>query len=872
MRIMEIRALRGPNLYSLWPVIIIKLDIGSLEEKPTDLVPGFKAMLEDMMPSLYEHTCSPDRPGGFFERIERGTWAAHVVEHVAIELQCMAENQVSFGKSFSTEEETVYNIVYSYIDENVGLKAGQFAVEIVENLFQGEPTEIEPLVYQLKKIRDESLLGPSTKAIVDEARRRGIPYIRLNEYSYVQLGHGRYQRRIQATLMDSTSALGVEIADDKEDTKQILAEYGIPVPEGISVSNLDEAREVAVKLGYPVVVKPVVGNHGRGISIDIQDKQELEPAFEMAKKVCSDVIIEKLLVGSDFRILVVDYKFVAAAKREPAFVIGDGKSTVQELVDQINNDPKRGIGHEKNLTRITIDAMTERLLAGKGLSLKTVLPTGEKLYIKSTANLSSGGTAINVTDNIHPLVKLMAERIARIIGLDVIGIDIVAPTLQEPLQKNIGGVVEVNAAPGFRMHLDPTEGKPINVAVPVIDMLFPPGGYQPVPIVAVTGTNGKTTTVRLIAHILGLSGNTVGMTSTDAVVIDNIPVLEGDFSGPAGARAVLTDTTIDHAVLEVARGGILRRGLGYSRADVGVLLNISSDHLGEGEIDTLEDLARLKSTVIEAVKPDGYAVINADDPLVLDCLENTRANPVLFSINPDNPALQENLDKGNMNVIYQNGNIVVKKEGWESIVASVSEIPITFGGKAIFNIKNVLAAVAAVSASGLNAKQIRAGLVSFSASLGQSPGRMNIIEIGDYKVVIDYGHNIGAIKATGDFINSLSSGRIIRMASGTGNRRDEDIIKFGYTLARYYDHIIISDPDPRHRKIGETAELVRQGLLDGGFNNDMIDIILNEQEATRVALAMAKTDDVIVLQADNIDQVISDVLAVKKRAEDKLVN
>ncbi|MDZ7796019.1 MAG: cyanophycin synthetase [Candidatus Marinimicrobia bacterium] len=642
------------------------------------------------------------------------------------------------------------------------------------------------------------------------------------------------------------------------------------MPEGNSVGDPDEARSVADKLGYPVVVKPLVGNHGRGISIDIQDEEELETAYQVAKKVCADVLIEKLLVGRDFRILVINGKFVAAAKREPAFVIGDGSSTVQELIAEVNNDPKRGVGHEKNLTRITIDTMTERILAGKDMSLETVLPAEEKLYIKSTANLSSGGTAINVTEKVHPLVKLMAERIAGIVGLDVIGIDIVAPTLQEPLQKNIGGVVEVNAAPGFRMHLDPTEGQPINVGVPVVDMLFPPGVYQPVPIVAVTGTNGKTTTVRLIAHILGLNGSTVGMTSTDAVVIDNIPVLEGDFSGPVGARAVLTDATIDHAVLEVARGGILRRGLGYSRADVGVLLNVSSDHLGEGEIDTLEDLAGLKSTVIEAVKSDGHAVINADDPLVLACQENTRANPILFSTNPENPALQENLDNGNMNIIYQDGNIVIKKEGWESVVASAAEIPITFGGKAIFNIKNVLAAVAAVSALGLNAKQIRAGLVSFSASLGQLPGRMNIIEINDFKVVIDYGHNVGAIKATGDFINSLSSGRIIRMASGTGNRRDEDIIEFGHTLAQYYDHIIICDPDPRNRKVGETAELFRQGLLAGGFKADMIDIILDEHQATKAALAMAEPDDVIVLQADNIDQVISDVLAFKNKSDEKL--
>ncbi|MGM0421289.1 MAG: cyanophycin synthetase [Bacillota bacterium] len=866
MKVLEIRALRGPNLYSLSPVIIMKLDIGRLEEKPTDMVPGFKTRLEQMLPTMYEHTCSPGRPGGFFERLERGTWAGHVVEHLALELQSLAENEVSFGKTFSTDEDTIYNVVYSYVDENVGLKAGEFAVDIAEKLFQGEKTEIAPLVYKLKEIREASLLGPSTAAIVAEAKRKGIPSIRLNDYSYVQLGHGRYQRRIQATLMDNTSALGVEIADDKEDTKKMLADMGIPVPEGIAVEDFAEARTVALKLGYPVVVKPLVGNHGRGITVNVQDEEELNSAYSMAEQICDEVLIEKLLVGSDYRILVIDGKFAAAALREPAYVIGNGRTPIWELIAELNQDPQRGVGHEKNLTQIKIDAMTERILASKGLTLASVLPAGEKLYIKSTANLSSGGTALDVTEQVHPMVRLMAERISRIIGLNVIGIDIIAPTLQEPLQKNIAGVVEVNAAPGFRMHLNPTHGQPINVAVPVVDMLFPPGSVQTVPIVAVTGTNGKTTTVRLISHILGLSGSTVGMTSTDAVIIDNIPVLEGDYSGPAGARNVLTDATIDHAVLEVARGGILRRGLGFSRSDVGVFLNVSSDHLGEGGIDTLEDLARLKSTVIEAVKPAGYAVINADDPLVLACLKNTKANPILFSLEPDNPALAANLEKGNMNVIYKDGDIIINQESWKSVVASAVEIPITFAGKAIFNIKNVLAAVAASTALGLNARQIRAGLVSFSASLGQSPGRMNIIDIADYKVVIDYGHNIGAITATGDFINDLSPGRKIRMASGTGNRRDEDIIEFGYTLAKYYDHIIISDPDPRDRKRGETAELVRQGLVKGGFKDEMITIILEEREATQAALEMGEADDVVVLQADNIDQVIQDVLAYKENS------
>jgi cyanophycin synthetase len=458
----------------------------------------------------------------------------------------------------------------------------------------------------------------------------------------------------------------------------------------------------------------------------------------------------------------------------------------------------------------------------------------------------------------------MAERISQIIGLNVIGIDIIADSLEKPLTNDSAGVIEVNAAPGFRMHLNPTKGTPRNIASHIIDMLFPPGRSHAVPIVAVTGTNGKTTTTRLISHIMGLNGRTVGMTSTDAVIIDNIPILTGDYSGPEGARKVMMDSTIDMAVLEVARGGILRRGLGYDESDVGVFLNVSSDHLGEGGIDTLEKLTRLKSTVTEAVKPSGYAVFNADDPLVLSCIDKTPGYPVLFSKDPEHPALKTNYDKGNLNVTIKEGNVIIQRKGWMSTVASVIEIPITFDGKAEFNIENVMAAVAATAVLGLNEVKIRAGLVSFSPSIGQSPGRMNVIDMGNFKVVVDYGHNIGAIKATGDFIKSLMPGRIIRMASGVGNRRQEDILAFGVALAKYSDHVVVCDADPRERSVGETAQIVKEGIIEGGFSPDMITIVIDEREATRVSLNMAKKGDLVVLQADSITQVIKDVLKYKK--------
>lgn len=867
MKIIEIRALRGPNYYSSRPVVFMKLDIGELEMKPTDLIPNFKENIELMMPTLYEHYCSPGRIGGFFERLTRGTWAGHVVEHVALELQGIAGHEVTFGKTFTTEDTGVYNVVYSYIDENTGLRAGEMAVEIVEKLFKGKISDVKPLILELKKNYESSRLGPSTQSIVNEAARRGISHMRLNNESYVQLGQGKYQRRIQATIMDNTSALGVEIADDKARTKSVLSSMGIPVPRGITVNNIDEALDAAEEIGYPVVVKPLVGNHGRGITTNILDPGELVVALKISEEIHRTSIVEKYLDGFDFRILVIDGKFVAAARREPAFVIGNGKDNIRELIKEVNKDPDRGVGHEKRLTKITINFMTKRLLSTQNLTLKSVLEKGKKVYVKSTANLSSGAVAHDVTDNVHPLNRYMFEQISRIVGLNVIGIDIMANTLETPLETDVSGVVEVNAAPGFRMHLNPTKGNPINIASNIVDMLFPPNVEHSVPIVAVTGTNGKTTTTRLIANILEANGDIVGMTSTDAVYIDNIPILKGDYSGPGGVSKVLMDSTIDHAVFEVARGGILRRGLGYKESDVGVLLNISSDHLGEGGINTLEELTRLKSTVTEAVKPSGYAVFNAEDPLVLACVDRTKAHPILFSKDPENQALKENYEKGNSNVTIIDNTIILQKKGQSFSVANILDIPITFGGKAGFNIENALAAVAATSALGLNVSEIKKGLISFNPSIDQIPGRMNIIDIDDFKVVIDYGHNPGAVIATGEFLKTLMPGKIIRMASSVGNRRREDIIELGVALANYYNHVIICDPDPREKEIGETAEVLREGLLKGGFKMDMISMVLNEREATIVALDMARKGDLVVLQVDDLNQVIEDVLAYKTKLE-----
>lgn len=864
MKIRALRALRGPNYYSQRPMIFMELDIGELEEKPTDTIPDFRANIEKLLPTLYEHRCSPGVAGGFFQRIERGTWPGHVAEHIAIELQRLIGHDITFGKTFTLKEKGVYNVVYRYIDERVGLRAGEMAVALVEDLYRGIVNDPEPLLKELRGIAKETRFGPSTQSIVDEAARRGISHIQLNEHSYVQLGQGKFQRRIEATLMDNTSALGVEIAANKERTKQILDAAGVPVPRGRAVDSLEEACTLAEELGYPLVIKPLSGNHGRGVSIKISDQDRLEEAFALASQYSRTVVVEKYLEGFDFRFLVIDGVFQAAAMRRPAYVVGDGIHSIQQLIDIVNEDPNRGRGHEKVLTRIQINGESLRVLEGQGYSLDCVPEAEEMVFIHSTANISSGGTAMDITDRVHPLNQRMAERIARLIGLNVTGIDIIAQSVDQPITRDTGGVVEVNAGPGLRMHLHPSEGTPRNVAEPIVDMLFPEGASHSVPICAVTGTNGKTTVTRLISHILGFTGCTVGMTSTDAVVVDNIPILFGDYSGPEGAKTVMKDVTIDHAVLEIARGGILRRGLGFDTCDVGVFLNVSSDHLGYGGIDTLDQLTRLKSTVTESVKEDGFAIFNADDPLVLAAVRRSGANPILFSKDRNHPALKENLKNGHCNVTLKEDMIVLQKPGGTADIAHVNEVPITFEGQALFNVENVMAATGAAYALGINEEQIRAGLISFSPSIGQSPGRMNVIDIGDFKVLIDYGHNIGAVRATGDFIQNLMPGKKIRMVAGVGNRRTEDLLDFGEAVGAYADEIIISDPSPRNRRLGETAELVQEGLIRGGFDKDHIRIILEEGEAVQAALQQAGPGDLVVLQVENIQQVIQDVLEYKK--------
>jgi len=858
LRILEHRALRGPNYYSRYLTIFMRLDIGELEERPSDTVKGIVDRAKELIPSLVEHRCSVGRPGGFLERLQRGTWAGHVVEHIAIELQNLIGFSVGFGKTLDTNETGVYVVVYRYRDEACGLAAGEEAVDIVERLFDGRDIDMPAIIDRLKVVRDAHMLGPSTASIVEAAKRRDIPYTRLSEdTSYVQLGHGHLQQRFQATVTWRTNLISSGIADDKEWTKQILGDAGIPVPHGRVCGSVEEALEAAHYLGYPVAVKPLVGNHGRGVSTDIGDDQALREAYDIAYTRYASVVVEQYVKGDDYRLLVIDGKLVAAARRRPAHVVGDGHSTLQQLVDKANRDPRRGVGHENLLTRISVDEQTQRLIGQQGWTLESRIPSGEVVYLKATANLSTGGTATDVTDDVHPEVRYAAERMARLIGLDIIGIDLLAETMTRPLEEQSAGVVEVNAGPGFRMHLSPTEGQGRDVGSAVVDMLFSDPGDGRIPITAVTGTNGKTTTVRLISHLLRQAGRRVGMACTGTIEIDNHVIMRGDYSGPQAASIVLREPTVEQAVLEVARGGIMRRGLGFDACDVGVLLNIANDHLGESDIHTLDDLARCKSVVVDAVRETGTAVLNADDPRALQAQEWARGNVIFFTMDPESRAVRGHVRDQGVAFTVANDRIVMRQGHVEAEVIPVGDVPITFDGHAPFNIANALAASAAGYGLGLSLADIQMGLQTFHPTPGQNPGRTNLIEAEGVRALIDYGHNVPALEALEELVRDLSGNRRIGVASAPGNRRDEDLMALGAQLSKMHDTLFICEPDPRGRPPGEAAALLRRGAESASAEPSRVEIVMDEYDAVERAFDEASEGDLLILLVDDIESAIA---------------
>ncbi len=871
MRIIEIKVLRGPNYWSVrrHKLIQMTLDLEEMENFPTNKIDGFAGKLEALLPGLYEHRCSEGVPGGFLHRLEEGTWMGHVIEHVALELQTLAGMDMGFGRTRTTGKEGEYFVVFDYMEEQVGEFAAKSAFNLVRYLMGEGEYNLEEDVQVMREIRENTRLGPSTGSIVEEAIRRGIPYIRLNKQSLVQLGYGVYQQRIRATVAGTTSSIGVDIAGDKEETKNLLSAAHIPVPKGIIVYSDDTEKDIIRQVSFPMVIKPVDGNHGKGATTNITTEEQVVVALEAARYYSRHVICEQFISGYDFRLLVINYKFICAALRTPASVTGDGEHTIQWLIDEENKDKRRGYGHENVLTQIKPDQFTEKTLRDKGYALETIPGKGELVILKPTANLSTGGTSKDVTDEVHPENIFLAERIAKTIGLDICGIDIMASDLKTSLYENGGAVLEVNAAPGFRMHVAPSEGIARNVAEPVIDMLFPKGTTGKIPIIAITGTNGKTTVSRLIAHICKNANYKVGFTTSDGVYIQNQLLMKGDCTGPKSAEFVLKDPTVDFAVLECARGGILKNGLAFDSCNIAIVTNVSEDHIGLRGIDTLEQMAKVKSIVPETVTRTGYAILNADDDLVYEMRKNLECNIALFSMDENNKRIKQHCSRGGISAVFENDYISILKGNWKIRVEKVSEIPITFGGKAEHNVMNVLPSVLACYLfRNIKAEDIRQALHTFIPSVSQTPGRLNFFEFRNFKFLADYAHNPAGLQLLCEFINRLESTYKVGIISGTGDRRDDDLREIGRISGKNFDEIIVrQDKHLRGRTAEEIIGLLVEGINEGKTKDVPVKIYHKEKDAILDAYENVRPGAIITIMCDVIPDALDYIKELKEQED-----
>lgn len=864
MRVEGYTFLPGRNIYCHSPVLRLTLDLGKWAEKTTRDLPYLEERLFSLLPGLGEHHCSLDYPGGFRTRVQEGTFLGHVLEHMILELLALAGAPVVYGRTREVGRGGVYEIVVECPSPRGGREAAHLAVEVLNSLLKGDqPPDLGEALTRLRCIRAQGDLGPSTAALVKAAQKRGIPVQRLDDRSLIQLGYGKYQKRILATITAQTSCIGVDIAGDKTLTKKILEQAGIPVPPGQIVEDEEEALMVAADLGYPVVVKPDNGNQGKGVSLNLTTEEDIRGACGLVRQYSRGLLLEKQIPGRHYRVLVVGGRAVAAAERIPARVEGDGIHTVAQLVELTNRDPRRGRGHEKCLTKIKIDRVVEAVLKRQGVGLDHIPPAGVRVLLRENANLSTGGTAVDVTADMHPDNAFLAVRAAQAVGLDVAGVDIVTADIAQPLLGS-GAIIEVNAAPGLRMHLYPSEGKGRDVAGEIIEHLFPPGSFSRVPLVSITGTNGKTTTARLVGHILRTAGWRVGMTTTEGVWMDDRCLLRGDTTGPWSARLVLSDPLTEAAVLETARGGILREGLCYDEADVGVITNISRDHLGQDGLEDVEDLAYVKSLVIEALRPGGCAVLNADDPLVVSLTSRVNSRLIFFSLTEGNVYLRRHLLAGQEGVFIRGDRVVVGKGGVVEELIAINDLPLAMKGRARHNVANVLAAVAACRALGLDIPKIAKALAGFKGDFSDNPGRLNLFRIGGYRVLLDYGHNPAAYRAILQTAQGLGARRLVGVIGVPGDRCDELILESGRIAGAGFQQLYIKeDVDLRGRMPGEVAALLRQGALAGGLRKDNIEIILGELEAVGRALTKAQAGDLVVIFYEKLEPLLPLIGATK---------
>jgi cyanophycin synthetase len=871
MKLLESTVYLGPSVYALFPVIRLSVDLGACEDWPTGkLGRAFVDALLEKLPGLSEHGCSYGEPGGFVRRMTEGegTWLGHVLEHVAIELQNVAGARVTFGKTRSGDECGRYDIVYQYEQAEVGEEAGRLALTLLHSLLPAtlRSPESVPEAFDFEQERDAFIrftlrraLGPSTASLVRAAEDRDIPWIRLNSHSLIQFGHAKFQQRIQATITSRTPHIAVEIASDKEETNRILSTLGLPVPEQRLVYSAEDAVKEAERMRFPVVLKPYNGNHGRGVSLNLLDSAQVRHGFQQAREHSRAVVVEKFVVGDDHRMLVVNGELIAVAKRVPGHVVGDGTHTIEQLVEIENRDPRRGIGHEKILTRLELDAQAERCMRDRGYDRLSVPPAGDTVFLRLTGNLSTGGTAVDVTDRVHPDNAEMAVRSVKAVGLDVGGVDFLTTDIARSYREVGGAICEINAAPGFRMHVAPSEGHPRDVAGKVMDMLFPPGTPARIPIAVITGTNGKTTTARMVAHIFKLAGKTVGLASTDGVYVDGHLTVKGDMTGPMSARMVLRDPRVEVAVLEAARGGILRRGLGFRKCSVGAVLNITSDHLGLKGVDTLDQLAEVKRVVVEVAQDT--AVLNADDPRCLRMADHSPAKSVCYvTMDTRHPLVKEHIQHGGRAVVLEpaiGGHMIaIYDHGAYVPLLWSHQIPATLEGRALHNVQNAMFAAGIAYSMSVPLEDIRHGLRTFDTTFFQAPGRMNVFDEHPFKVILDYGHNPAAVRAMGDLVKQLDvKGRRILVLAAPGDRRDEDIAEIARVCAGRFDHFICRrDDNRRGRKSDEVPQMLRSSLLAAGVPEQSIEVVPEETQAVDRALSLGRPGDLLLIFGDALQR------------------
>ncbi|NFN87477.1 cyanophycin synthetase [Clostridium sporogenes] len=844
MKIENIRVFEGRNIYSHKKCIRMDVDLEGYSNTSSKEIDGFNETLLNYVPELKDHCCCVGRKGGFVERLYEGTYLSHICEHVIIALQNRIGIDVSYGKAREIEKEKYY-IIYQYKYKNMAIECGKIAVDLINNLISGKKYNIKTKIKDLKYLLKSEELGPSTFSIIEEAKKRNIPITKIGEESMFQLGYGIKGKIIEATICNSTSAVSVDIACDKLLSKNILMDQCIPVAEGYKVNNYIDLLFKAERIGYPVVLKPRFGNQGKGVIVNIKNQKELVNAYRIINNKFQNIMIEKYINGKDYRACVVDGKVVAVAQRIPPYIIGNGKSTIYELIKELNRDERRGDGHEKPLTKVKIDKELKNNINKVGYTLGHILPKGDKLELRHNANLSTGGVAVDCTDLICNETKEVCERVAKAIGIDICGIDICCGDISKPLNDN-EGIMEVNAAPGIRMHQYPYKGESRNVAKAIVDMMFKEDNGN-IPIISITGTNGKTTTTRLIAHTLSLSGKKVGMTTTGGIYVNNKCIDKGDTTGYYSARTVLTNKEVEVAVLELARGGLIKAGLPYDLADVGIITNVTEDHLGLGGINTLEDMGYVKALVGEAVKKDGYVVINADDEASINIIDRMKSRIVLFTKNKNNPIISQYLNNENLVLYLDEDTIYLQKLNQNEAIINVNKVPITLRGKLTYNVENIMAAMAALIALGVDINTIRQGLESFNNE-EQNPGRFNVYDVHGTNVILDYGHNIDGYKVVLESVKKMNNKRIIGVVGVPGDRTDSSTLKVGNICGENFDYIYIKeDRDKRGRKNGEIADLLKKGVLETGFKNSNISIVLDEEEALKKAIDFSEPGDLVIM-------------------------